>query len=82
MGGKIFQPSAQLPGFRPGRAEGRQEDLLSLPGKCPLPCREEGHWAEQPSDGQWDPGALTKESWSPRLQGLNKQYPAAAFGPA
>lgn len=64
MGGKIFQPSAQLPGFRPGRAKGRQEDLLSLPGKCPLPCREEGRWPV----GPWSPdqGELVTQASGPK----------------
>lgn len=72
MGGKIFQPSAQLLGFRSGRGwGGHQEDLLSW-GSAPCPCWEE-YQVEKPSGGHWDLRALAEEWWLPRGQGPSER---------
>lgn len=72
MGGKIFQPSAQLLGFRSGRGWGDTRRTCP-PGEVSLaPAEGEEYQVEKPSDGQWDPGALTEECWLPRGQGPSK----------
>lgn len=65
---KIFQPSAQLLGFRTGRAGGHQEDLLSW-GSAPCPVVRKDAGLSSPGSDHWDPRVPTKECWSSRFLG-------------
>lgn len=68
VGGKTFQPSAQLPGFRPRR--GRDARRTRSPGEVPLaPAgRRDTRRA-----AQGNPGVPTEERRAPRPQGPTEQ---------